>query len=1693
MKKLLLIALILLLLPFGQVRELQAAKLDNKGENLNFAPTVDFELKEKKKVDVIVDVGNTNYTVEQVNSMVNEQLRPQLQASGIDYKLYIEKSSEGTTKLYYDLPTIREGYDTSRNGVYEYDIVTKQKKKLPNFYEYRNGVQAPINVKIRSGEANSSLFVDPINNMLVFNSDDTGARTAKGYYKNLDSVTGEVFPVHFTSNLNFFQLENGKYYFVTPSGNNQLNLMKVEKNENGQFQFIEELRQSFSLNSYGNFIVPGVDDALYPVPVNTSADIAQMYRLGINADGSLNGDRTRYTNFSSYLNDPTYDYHFQNTMVRLLPQSESIIYAFRKNKNFLEGGESLAPGLTNKIPSLARWNPRTNTHDIIVHSTNNERIYGSRGDFITLSDDRLVYRACSEDYTTMTAQPTDCELRIIDDLDKPSEYRVLYTYSLSLRDVIDNVLAAQKAPSLLGVVGNNIVLTLGSQYSAGNGGNNLQLLTLNADTAEVTLIDSLTSDMQQYSLNHFRMFDYPAWYISEKRYIVDILEEVPYRSDAEKYYIRLDDHNIAHLDSNITLGQTIQTLATQNITYMGIGNDTNKAITDKILQALGQDLFFSIADAPGAFKQIASYITERKEVDLHVLIGSITQTLDAIKTQVNNLVTQLKAKNIIVTPHYVQGTSNSKFRELLNQVSWSEEKNNYIYLVQDGLMDDMKVELAQEEVVQLLQGNYAHLLWLGATRNSAIGNQLLTLLEGDGIYDSGSSLTNFTPKAITYIEQSAVQNPKRVHNLLVLKHDPLTGEYSSEISVETFYEDFETDRKRNERFKTSHDPTVYENHTGVMDGIGIYQDLPTTRFTKVGLYEMVVQVQDEPIADSKLSEYWLWSKDSLSRLMLYVHRQPVAEFTATVNASRRLTITDYSYDLDRYSRANKGIATWEWKWKKIEDEAWTAGQAPATLAANTDYLVSLKVKDIDGAWSNETIRFVTTNPYNQPPVALFTVEPANISHRATSTITDRSYDPDGDRITERTWIATKDGVQIWNSGTQPTSAQLQNAAVTKSLSKLGTYLLQLRVKDAPGEWSPWYNGQLEVVNYAPIANFEPLTETYRDTLNTVINLTANPDLDGDPVSYEWQLYYNGKAYNQGTAKDASFTIKSKGLGKAAVGNWNLQLKATDPLGAFSYMSYDFDVVNQVPETQITSGRDTGYINAPYVYTSSRTDADSEDIASLQSYWKLTSPSGRVTQWNTQNITIMYDEKGEYRLDNWVVDQLGAKSEVKTMNIRVLNMLPIPGFTMNPNPTYRGTSIDFISSATDFDGYIDKHAYFVTMPNGTTTMISELGDFKRAFSTVGALKVRQTVTDNDGAIAELEKTVTIMNHPPTVQIITPNASSPNTPTLFQSVTPRIHWTMSDIEQDPQTMYQLTLRTADNQSLYSTNQVSSRNAYFDIPSSWKLQENTVYAITVAVYDGYDWSVPSAPKYFIIQLNQAPEPGFSWLPSIVWEGDAVSIRHAVNDPDQDQLTVSYSVKPPNGATMQYPSNGGSYSLAPSNYTSHAFTLSNVAVGAYTITQAVTDGKSEAVRLSQTIHVGQLSVLGHVRHTDLWESYRNEFNEQAVQSGKDIWLPEQFYAGEKFLLSAITTDTKSTSNEQTYANKVTATFNGKYMTELQYVGEHKWSAELWHTDFTALAKGTYPILFTATYSNGTVKTHQIEVEIIGNANAFVSVHRWK
>jgi len=1683
------------------VTMLANVKKDLAGEVLNFAPVVDFELKEKKKVDVIVDVGNTAYTMDEVNSLVNQHLRPKLQEAGYDFKLHVEKSYEGDTKLYYYKPAHRSDSGEEVNaGIHEYDTLTRQNQRLQDTYLNGRYIELSGNRWYTQWP-----YYDPYNKLLIYQGSTL-------YYKDLiNERHTQKIDYFYPNNFNglssrigrSFQFSSNIHYVISQYG-----YTEVEVSRNSEGAIILEQKSphnsvSIPTHNDGSITISPlwVTDGkkhVYRWNVNQTSDPYQIMQYEMDNEGKFSKNQwggiftRQITNLNAYLNHATADHHVQNSPIHLLPGTGAIIYGLQKNKNAVEGMEN---NVTNKINALELYNPYTNSYSIVAHNIpyndNGGGVYTNDGGFITLSDDRLVYNWCSFNTNSMTYTDKECEVRIVDDVERPTAYRVIYRFSLSKNEDSNSAESLAKLPYYIGTVGNKVVFRLGSKYDYAE----LKLLTMDVDTGEVILVDMIKESANIRALNHFLMFKYPDWYVSKKRYMTDVLDEVPYRSDAEKFYVRIDDQNLAQLSNSKSLVKTINTFSQQQVSYIQIGNDKNIIVSQKLQSALSQDfMHYDIAQIGQSLNQIGKYITDRKEVDLHVLVAQSGQTKAAVESSVQNLVQQLKAENVMVTPHYHFGTSTSRLQQLYNNVSWNEENNQYVLFLNTAAMNELTDADYLEGAVFTLLSNYAHYLQIGSSTNRSIAESIIAMNESKGKFYNGTSYSSYYADMKQYILDTALKSPKRVNDVLVLQRDPVTNEYSAEINVNLFYDDFESDRKRNERFKTTQDPTVYENHTGLMDGIGQYQDAPTTRFTKVGLYEMTMQAQDEPIANAAFNEYWKWSQDSLSMLRLYVHRAPVAKFSAVVRPNKTVNITDYSYDLDRYSRLNRGIVEWEWKWKKLDDTSWTAGQL-TQLANNTDYLISLRVKDIDGAWSNEAIQFVSSNPFNNPPVALFTIDPANVSHRANATIRDLSFDPDGDAIIKREWVVKKDNVEIWNQTRQPTKAQLQTAATSRGLNQLGQYQLSLRVTDALGELSDWHTEWMEVINYPPLAAFEDLVETDRDSLNRLMNTTAEPDQDGDPVSYTWTLHYKDRNFALGTSKNPQFTIKNYGLGKAAVGMWEVTLQARDPLGASSTLTKSFEVINHAPIARIASSPPYAYIDENYSFTSNDTDPDSEDRASLTYYWSLTPPSGKKRSFTTKDVTnIMFDEKGLHVMEHWAEDQLGARSEVAKVQFNVLNKRPVADFTRSPITTYRGIDIAFKSLATDYDGWIETYRYELMRESSSPLTLSTEADFERSFSSIGTYDIRHTVTDNDGASDSITKKVYIVNRAPRAEVTQPSGTSKATATEFNTLTPTIRWTMTDADNDAQVQYQLQLKNESGTVLRTTPITSTVNKYYTLPSGW-LAEGPIYRVAVRVFDGYDWSEYSADKYFYVQLNRPPVPGFSYSPTVVYEGDTITIRHQVSDPDLDTLSVRYMVTAPNGQISYYPSATGNYMLTSSQYNSDAFTLTQVMPGRYTIEQTVSDLKADPVKLVRTIDVGALSIVGQVAHTEQWESHRIAYNASLPANSTKQWLPLQFYSGERFMLLADTTLAPSAaSGSTTYARHVTAKLLTTETTvELSYEQGLRWSGSMWEERFSSLARGTHTIEFEVHYSNGVIKQHTVDIEIIGKASDLAGVQRWK
>ena len=202
------------------------------------------------------------------------------------------------------------------------------------------------------------------------------------------------------------------------------------------------------------------------------------------------------------------------------------------------------------------------------------------------------------------------------------------------------------------------------------------------------------------------------------------------------------------------------------------------------------------------------------------------------------------------------------------------------------------------------------------------------------------------------------------------------------------------------------------------------------------------------------------------------------------------------------SKSNRGIVEEEWKWKEDTATTWNIGK-PTTMPQDKIYLVWLRVKDEEGAWSDPYVTALSTLNENLPPVAMFLVNPSTQVEDKTLEIMDMSYDPNGDPIVEWNWRVQKDEDPWIDYGsTKPTDIPTLGP---------GVYTIELTVRDEPKTgrslWSEPFTQTVTIIpeNQKPVAIFtigpDPIIADEPYTIND-----TSYDPDGDPiVAREWKV------------------------------------------------------------------------------------------------------------------------------------------------------------------------------------------------------------------------------------------------------------------------------------------------------------------------------------------------------------------------------------------------------------------------------------------------------------------------------------------------------------------------------------------------------------------------------------------------------------
>ncbi len=298
-----------------------------------------------------------------------------------------------------------------------------------------------------------------------------------------------------------------------------------------------------------------------------------------------------------------------------------------------------------------------------------------------------------------------------------------------------------------------------------------------------------------------------------------------------------------------------------------------------------------------------------------------------------------------------------------------------------------------------------------------------------------------------------------------------------DMEYQSTYSDYENDPEYCRRWRICHDPDYFDNGMGLSayHNPAGFTDNPPVKLDKVGKYIINLKARDNPISDLRFlsdtdedKNYYKWSLGEQS-LTAYVHRRPIARQRITIedngNGTYRVKAFDAgSYDPDHTSRADKGIAAREWRWRDDSRMVWHYEQMDKSdCDPQKVYTLQLRVRDLEGAWSG----YNTIEIANNPPVALFSIEKNPIFDNEMLLVKDQSVTQSFAALTRWHWIIKKyneddtlpdtdiqnDQFSASNGGTGDMAGYDTNVKTGYSDTGAGKYRIYLRVKDSNGMWS----------------------------------------------------------------------------------------------------------------------------------------------------------------------------------------------------------------------------------------------------------------------------------------------------------------------------------------------------------------------------------------------------------------------------------------------------------------------------------------------------------------------------------------------------------------------------------------------------------------------------------------------------------------
>ena len=303
----------------------------------------------------------------------------------------------------------------------------------------------------------------------------------------------------------------------------------------------------------------------------------------------------------------------------------------------------------------------------------------------------------------------------------------------------------------------------------------------------------------------------------------------------------------------------------------------------------------------------------------------------------------------------------------------------------------------------------------------------------------------------------------------------------------------------------------------------------------------------------------------------------------------------------------------------------------------------------------------------------------------------------------------------------------------------GGYVVRSSISVSPGTGG---------TNNPPVANAGTDKTITLPTSSTGLT-GSGTDADGTIVGYQWQQVSGPSTSTLSATNTANITVSN-----LQQGSYTYRLTVTDEDGATDtddvIVTVGAGAANQAPASNAGTDRTiTLPTSSASLNGTGSTDADGT-IASYQ-WQQMTGPStSTLSATNTASITVSNLRAGVYTYRLTVTDNDGATDTdnvTVTVNAAPPNQAPVANAGTNRTITLPTSSSNLTGSGTDADGTIASYRWQqLTGPSASTLSATNTANITVSNLQAGVYTYRLTVTDNDGATATDDVTVTVNSAP-----------------------------------------------------------------------------------------------------------------------------------------------------------------------------------------------------------------------------------------------------------------------------------------------------------------------------------------------------------